>query len=357
MPKVQRHAIWSIIDDAGNVSLSLTPPPRPQLRGANLTGGGTPYTKWQPNGPVLNTHYRFLTTAEIDLLVSRGMRACRLLFTWEALQPTEYAVIDTLSGNFKIYRDQLFASVAYLRSKGVVVLLDIHGEVESSFAGWKGVLVGQPTPLRQGYVEDLLANLWKQLALRFKDDLGVMIGITNEPHDIPPAIWFRAAQKVIDKVRATGNASKIVMPGVNWTNAGSWMLQNAQAWNLVDPAGNLAVQAHLYFTADGGGRDATIESVDVGERRLRDIVAWCRKMDLPLWVAETGLEAGALNAEATWRRTQAFVDANRDVVEAVLWWAAGPRATWGNYLFNLIDATGQPSNEARLLEATGFFAP
>lgn len=349
----KRFDIWVKNDETGEPRIFLEdpdapppPPPRRQYRGANLTGGGTSWRGWMKPptgtapGPVSGTHYMFIANADAQRLIDAGMRTFRVVFTWEALQPTEYASIGTLSGNFKIYRDKLFALVKYLRDHGCTVLLDIHGDVDAGFAQWMGVSVGQPTPKGQGKIDDLLANLWSQLAKKYLGDEGVMFGVTNEPHDLPAATWFTAAQKVIDAVRATGSTSKIVMPGTDWTGAGSWMKNNAAAWNLTDPLGNLAVQVHMYHDANSGGGQDEIPHENIGVDRLKDVTAWCREKGLELWIGETGVSANNPIAPETWRRTIEFVDKNRDVIAAVIWWAQGPPAWWGGYRFALIDKAG-----------------
>lgn len=335
-------------------------PLRPQHRGVNLTGGSTGYTKWDAaKGPTKPTHYQFVTQATIDnLMASLKANAFRVLFTWEALQPTPYAVIDTLAGNFKTYRDALFACVAACRARGAAVLLDIHGDLSDGFAGYRGIVIPR-TVLHDGKpqkVEDMLANLWRQLAAKYKDDPGVMIGVTNEPHDIAPAAWFTAAQKVIDAVRSTGSVSKIVMPGVNWTGAGSWMLQNADAWNLVDPAHNLAVQVHLYFDSDQSGSTSDIVSETIGVERLEAVTSWCRKKGIELWLAEFAVDSANAKAPATLKKTLDFVNDNRDVFGGLFWWAQGPIATgWSSYRFGLFGADGKPTGDLDMLVAAGGF--
>lgn len=375
--------IWVKNDASGNPKLYLsdpdapvppppvpvppTPPPPPpvptpgvrlQHRGSNIAGGGTSYKTWGASGPVKGTHYLFMTPAELDVLLNAGMRAFRVLFAWEAIQPTEYATIATLTGNFKTYRDELYAVVSYLRSKGAKVLLDIHGDVDAGFATYRGFKVGSTTSSGQK-VEDLLANLWGQLAGTFKSDTGIMYGVTNEPHDIAPAAWFACGQKVINAIRATGSVSKIVMPGVDWTGASSWMAHNAAAWNLTDPvSGGLAVQVHLYLDADGGGGGTDIVSSNIAVQRLTDVVAWARAKTLEVWIAEIGFSASNPIAAQTWATTLAYYRANMDVFGGFLWWAAGPSSSdwWGNYEFGLVGPGVKPTAQLNLLTAAGSFS-
>lgn len=330
-----------------------TPVPvgRPQFRGCNLTGGSTSYTKWtQSLGPVKGTDYMFLTTADIDRLIAKGMNAFRLLVAWEAMQPTEYATISTTSGNYAAYRDAAYALVTYITGKGKDVLLDIHGDIDAGFAAYRGQKVGTVTASGQK-VEDLLENFWWQMATKFKTNTRVHYGITNEPHDIVAATWFTAAQKFVNGIRNAGATSKIVMPGVDWTGAGTWNDHNAGAWNLVDPLNNLAAQVHLYYDQDAGGGVNDIAYDMVGADRLKNVCDWGRKNKVEIWIAETGLAASNPIAAKTWANTLAFVNANKDIFGGLLWWAEGPPAWWGGYRFELFDANGATPNMALFASA------
>ncbi len=324
------------------------------FKGCNLAGGDTPYTGWGTSGPVSGAPggYQFASYADVDYHLSKGQNIFRLLFTWEAVQPTEYAVLATLSGNYASYRDKLYALVDYITSKGAVCLLDIHGGGNSTFAAYRGVKVGQLMPSGQK-VEDLLANVWRQLAEKYKGNARVWYGITNEPHTITPAIWFSAAQKVINSIRGTGSTSAIVMPGTAWTGAGSWISSgNAAAWNLVDPANNLHVQLHLYCDSDSSGSTTNIVSSTIAVERLRDAVAWARSRKLKIFLGEFGIAASNPIAAATWANLMSYVEANSDVFLGWAWWAAGAPAWWGSYKFTLCPSSSGDSAQMNMIETS-----
>src|SRR5215218_3256268 len=82
---------------------------RPQYRGCNLVGGGAQgaWTEWAGadvatrnpgQGPQTPANYEFVTNADIDYLVSRGMNTFRLLFIHEAIQPEAFAAIPYAGG-------------------------------------------------------------------------------------------------------------------------------------------------------------------------------------------------------------------------------------------------------------------
>lgn len=344
-------------------------------RGTNLTGGDTLYSQWADvtKGPVANTNYLFVSNADIDYCVSKGMNVFRLVFGWEALQPTPNANITSLTGNFLIYYNRFKQIVDYITlTKKCTCIIDIHGGADSTFAAYYGVKLGGSY---NGFtVESLLVNLWTQLATVFKTNPNVMFGIMNEPTNIPTLTWFTAAQKIINAIRAQGANQKICMPGNYFSGAGSWTYtgsmydtgttkrSNAYGWEnangtgkpLVDPAMNTCVQVHLYFDQNSGGGDNTIANDAIGATRLADVVTWARKRGLQVMVGEIGLSAANAIAPATWQKTVDYMKANSDVIIGYQFWAYGPPTWWGSYRFTLCPKSNYTVDSAQmnLIEAS-----
>lgn len=341
---VKNNVLYLSDPDAVTPPAPAPPLSRPQFRGCNLAGGGTYWAEWSRTvGPVEGKHYLFVSTSTIEQLMATGMTTFRLLMTWEAMQPTEYGDILSTTGNFAAYRKKVDDIVAYVTNHGGTVMLDIHGDDDRGFAAYFGNKVGSVTPSGQK-VDNLLENFWWQVAGHYKTNPRVVYGVTNEPHDISTSVWYVAAQKVIDGIRSSGATTKIVMPGVDWTGAGTWNDHNASAWNLIDPLNNLAAQVHLYFDQDAGGGVNDIAYDMVGVDRLKNVCDWGRKHKTEIWIAEVGLSAQNPIAAKTWANTMAFIDANRDVFGGLLWWAEGPPAWWSGYRFELIDRNGKTPN-------------
>ncbi len=327
-----------------------TPLPSPflDMRGANLVGGSTAWTGWTvANGPVYGTNCKFVSTAEIDRAVANGMNTFRLLFTWEALQPGRYSDINANTGNYKIYADKLFALVTYITGKGANVILDIHGDIDAGFAAYRSNKVG--TLYNGDKVEDLLENLWWQLARKYKDNPRVLYGITNEPHDISAAVWYACAQKIINGIRYAGATAPIIMPGTDWTGAGSWSWHNASGWNLVDPLNNTQVQVHLYLDSNAGGGTTEIVSPTIGVERMKFVVEWARAKRLRVYLGEIGLSAANPIGEQAWDNLHNYMLANRDVCSGFAFWALGPQYWWDSYRFTLNDGSGS-SAQLRMIQ-------
>jgi endoglucanase len=322
-----------------------------KFKGCNLAGGDSFYANWGASGPVAGVNYGFVTNADVDYQLSKGQNTFRLLFAWEAIQPTPYATLATLSGTYAIYRDRLYALVDYITGKGAVCILDIHGGDNTTFAAYRGIKVGSLTAAGQK-VEDLLANVWRQLADKFKANPRVWFGITNEPQGIAPAVWFAAAQKVINSIRSTGATQPISMPGTAWTGAASWISSgNAAAWNLVDPANNLHVQLHLYCDADSSGTTTNIVSETIAVERLKAAVAWARGSGVRLFLGEVAVSASNPIAPATWRNLMAYVEGNSDVFLGWAWWGGGPSGSgWAKNIYSLVPAAGVDSPAMRMIQ-------
>lgn len=324
-----------------------------QFRGTNLAGGDTAWQDWSGLSPVSGTHYMFVTTQDIDYLLAQGMNCFRLLFGWEALQPSAKASIPSTIANHATYFSKFKAIVDYITSKGASVIVDIHDGNDADFAAYYGVPVGQ---LYKGVsVSSLLADLWGRLATIFKGNPRVIFGITNEPHDIDTVVWYSSAQATIDAIRAAGATNLIVMPGDDWTGAGSWVTDgNAAAWNLTDPLNNLAVQVHLYADANSGGGDTSVVSGTVFADRMKQVTTWARGKGLKVMVAEIGIAASNSLAAAAWKGFVDFVNANSDVVLGFTFWAYGPPAWWGGYQFSLCPTNNYstPSAQMKLIASS-----
>ena len=316
-----------------------------QYKGCNLTGGSTAWGSWGAAGPVSGQHYLFVTHPEVDMLLAKGMNVFRLVFAWEALQATEYGALGT---TYPDYAAKLFDLVDYITSKGASVVLDVHGDSDKGFAAYRDVPVGGKTASGQ-LVEDLLENLWWNLGTKYAGNHRVMCGVTNEPHDIPVAVWFAAAQKVINGWRKSGSTAPILMPGTAWTGAGSWVESgNADGWNLVDPLGLTYVQLHLYFDQNSGGGSVDVVSPTIGVERMVKATSWARSKGLKLFLGEVGLTAA--NGKAAWENLMTFCEANSDVIVGWTFWACGTASWWGGYQFNLIDKSGNATDQLKMIE-------
>lgn len=92
----------------------------------------------------------------------------RLPVGWQYLVPSPGATLD--SANFAKYDELMQACLA----TGAHCIIDIH-----NYARWNGKIIGS----YGGPSNDDFANLWSQLATKYKSDEKVVMGLVNEPHN------------------------------------------------------------------------------------------------------------------------------------------------------------------------------
>ncbi len=315
--------------------------------GTNLAGGDTAWQDWGGSTPVSGTHYLFVTNQDVDYLMSKGCNTFRLLFGWEAVQPAPFGPIPSSIANHAKYFNTGKAVVDYITSKGGNVIIDLHDGLDQDFAAFYGNFVGSAYG---GYnVADLLVDFWTKMANIFKGNPNVAFGITNEPHAIVASVWYSCAQKIVNGIRSTGAPNLIVMPGTDWTGAGSWTTDgNSTTWNIVDPINNTAVQVHLYADANSGGGDTTIASATILADRMKQVTTWARGKGLKVMVAEVGLSASNSLAPQCWKGFVDFCTTNSDTVLGFTFWAYGPPAWWGGYQFSLCPTNNYTVDSAQM---------
>ena len=299
--------------------------------GVNLSGaefGGTG-----------GTHgYQYIyPTASAAYFRGKGMNTFRLPFRWERLQPTLGG--DFAAGEWELLQD----SVAALTAGGAAVLLDVH-----NYARHRGKVIGAA----DGPTNEQFADLWRRLALRWKDDRRVIFGLMNEPHGLPGERWAASANHAIATIRAQGARNLILVPGVAWTGAGSWYATwygtaNAVTMlSITDPGDNFAFEVHMYVDRDSSGTHDEVaeDDPDTGADRLARFTEWCRANGKRGFLGEFATPASELGLE-TAERTLAHMSANNDVWIGWTWWSAGP--WWGDYMFS-VQPTGSGGDKPQM---------
>ena len=243
----------------------------PQLRGCNMAGANFPYTSLPPAS---GTNYLYPSTQDIDYASAKGVNFFRLLVSWEALQSSLNAALGSGGAAYATYLAQLKAFVAYATGKGVYVMVEPHGGVDSDFAGYMGNAVGTSAVPNSAF-----ANFWGQMAALFADNELVIFGLSNEPCAASEggpaggggvAAWFASCNAAIAAIRSNGFEGLIMVPGQQFTAASQWLSNwydtaSPQVSNMTgvtaisDPANNWCISVHMYVNQDQSGN-----SNDVG---------------------------------------------------------------------------------------------
>lgn len=306
----------------------------PEFAGRNLPG-------------VENQHYGWPTAESLDYWKSKGVVLIRLPFLWERLQPA-------LSGEFDPgYLAALKRSVGLIRERKMMVVLDLH-----NYGKYRGQHIGSERVPVEGF-----ADVWRRLALEFKDDPAVCgYGLMNEPGCKP---WVEFVQKAIDAIRAVDAKTAIFVandyPGWGASaqhikkyggeagkrgDLATWAAERMPIGDpkmLKDPSDNIVFEAHIYFDHDNSGtyKKTYAEEIarkdgpgvrvspDIGVERLAPFAAWVKQNNVRGFVGEFGVPANP-DIDPRWLdaldNAVAFMKANG---LSGTYWAAGSRWTHG----------------------------
>lgn len=302
--------------------------------GVNLAGAEFGVQAWGvDNVPgVYGYDYTYPTSAEIDYYVGKGVNVFRLPFAWERLQPTLNGTLDATE------LGRIDSFVTYATGQGASVLLDPHNYARYSSQPYtySNNVIGTDVP------EAAFANLWSQLATKYKDNSRVVFGLMNEPHDLSStATWVSAANAALSAIRTTGATNLVTVPGNYYTGAWSWTTTDnaVQMLNIVDPGNNYVYEVHQYLDTDSSGTSTTVVSETIGVERLTDFTEWLIANDRKAFLGEFAVANSMIGSDPSQIGDEAinnmlgYMAANSEVWTGFTWWAGGP--WWGDYMYTI----------------------
>jgi endoglucanase len=292
-----------------------------RFAGVNLAGG-----EFGKMPGTYGRDYTYPAPADIDYYVELGFNLIRLPFRWERLQPNLGAPFE--AGDHAL----LAAAVDYATSRGLHVVLDTHNYARRRLAddGWAADhLIGSKLVPSAAF-----ADFCARLAGAFKGTPAVMFGLMNEPWGLEPEDWLAIANEAIGALRREGASQLVLVPGIAYTGAHSWMsARNIVMGNVVDPANKFAFEVHQYFDPDSSGTSPTAVGASIGSERIEAFQRWCRQNGFKAFLGEfaAGADETSLAALKGICHTMA---ANSDVW---LGWAAWAGGVWwpDDYIFTL----------------------
>jgi len=296
-------------------------------RGVNLSGaefGGC--TK----AAVYGSKYIYPSAQLFDFYLAQGANTFRLPFCWERLQPAANSPQDTAELN------RLDSAVRYATDRGAHIILDPH-----NYARYWGKIIEDESG------RAAFADLWRQLAARYKNNPRVIFGLMNEPYGLRGEIWLAAANAAIAAIRREQAANLILVPGVAWSGAHSWASTSYGTPNAVvmlnvsDPLNNYAYEMHQYLDSDSSGTHVDCVSADIGSKRLVAATQWLQQNNRRALLGEFGAANNSLCLQALDNLLQ-WLSLNSQVWIGWTYWSAG--AWLGNYMYALpTKETGTPS--------------
>jgi len=297
------------------------PPKGLVFAGVNIAGAEF----GKPAG-MLGKDYIYPGHDSIDRWAGLGFNLIRVPLRWERLQPD-------LNGPLKDKElAELRRVVEHAQRRSVAVLLDPHNYGGRRLAedDWQsGHLIGsRELPI------SAFADFWRRLAAEFGKRHGILFGLMNEPAKLQPSDWLKSVDAAIAAIRAEGAGNLILVPGIAYTGAHSWLTSgNTLMENVQDPARNFAIEVHQYLDRDSSGTHDEAVSPTIGSERIKGFVAWARQRRLRAVLGEFGASADTQSLAALQDLCQAM-HATPDVWLGWAAWAAG--AWWPkDYRFNL----------------------
>jgi len=305
--------------------------------GVNLAGG-----EFGKVPGTYATDYIYPAPANIDYFVQLGFNLIRVPFLWERLQPT---LGSPLAGADLA---RLTSVVDYAAAKGLHIVLDTHNYARRRVAedGWAAEhLIGSELVPAAAFTD-----YCTRLAGAFKDVPSIIFGLMNEPWGLAAADWLIIANQAIAGMRQQGAKQLILVPGVAYTGAHSWITAgNVVMGDVVDPGNNFALEVHQYFDADSSGTSPKAAGARIGSERIEAFQHWARQNGFKAFLAEfaAGEDETSLEALNDICRT---LQANSDVW---IGWAAWAGGRWwpANYIFNL-----EPSKSGQMRPQTKILA-
>ncbi|KAJ7921990.1 endoglucanase [Mycena leptocephala] len=201
---------------------------------------------------------------------------------------------------------------------GAYCIIDIH-----NYARWNGAIIGQGGPTNAQF-----ASTWSTLAAKYANSPKVVFGVMNEPHDVPNInTWAASVQAAVTAIRQAGATSQmILLPGNDWTSAGSFVSDGSAAAlsTVKNPDGsttNLIFDVHKYLDSDNSGTHADCTTNNIANA-WTPLVQWLRANQRQALNTETG---GGNTASCVQFMCQqiAFQAQNSDVILGYVGWSAG----------------------------------
>lgn len=212
---------------------------------------------------------------QVDDLVGQGFNMIRIPFGWQHIQPTIKGELDpTQLALLDKYVDAVLAKKAF-------VIIDLH-----NYARLEGKIVGQSE-----VGADALVDLWRRLAVHYKDRRRVTFGIMNEPHDQDSKIWIGVLQQVVTAIREAGAIRhKLLLPGNAWSHpttfADDYKLGLSAIKNPDGGHRGLIFEFHQYFDGDGSGTNRECSNDRIED--LNSVVALLKKDGRQAMITEMG---------------------------------------------------------------------
>jgi endoglucanase len=150
----------------------------------------------------------------------------------------------------------------------------------------------------------------------------------NEPYDISPKDWLRAANAAIAGIRAAKARNLILVPGTKWSGVRSWQTDLGGGANadvmlgVKDPLNRWAFEVHTYLDEDSSGTHPECTGAKEVASSFEALTNWLRANDKKAFLGEFGGSSRPECLEAI-GTTVKMLGENSDVWLGWTYWAGG----------------------------------
>ncbi|KAF2501930.1 cellulase-domain-containing protein [Lophium mytilinum] len=251
---------------------------------------------------------------QMNHFTSKGLNAFRLPVSWQYLTSSIGSPVD--ASRIAAYNKLVQGC---LNSGAEMCIIDLH-----NYARWNGKTIGQSAP--SGPTDEQFAELWRQIAAKYKTQSRVAFGIMNEPHNLNMETWVNTAQAAVTAIRKTGATSNIILlPGTNHQAAGGFGKRSgglAAVKNADGSKTNLIFDVHQYLDSDSTGTHASCTTNGI-QGSFAPLTAWARKQKRQVFLSEIGGGSNDSSCIQYLSQTLSYLNDNSDVFLGWTTWGAG----------------------------------
>lgn len=288
------------------------------LRGVNISGAEFGDVPGKPD-----KDYTYPSEEAFKRLAGLGVGSVRLPFRWERLQPALGEGLDIME------LARLDQAVRQATDAGIVPILDLH-----NFGYYAKRQLGT-----KDMPAERLGDVWRRLAVHYKNRPKLVFSIMNEPYDIHSAAWAAIQNVAVTEIRKAGAKQLLLVTGTAYGGAHSWTSDlpvgnnGRDLLDVKDPLDRYAYDFHQYLDADFSGRAPECSAAPRAIKAIDDVTAWLKQHDRRGFLGEFA-SSGQSDCVAALGKLVARVDANPKQWVGWAYWGAG--AWWPpDYIFNI----------------------
>ncbi|KIO31970.1 hypothetical protein M407DRAFT_18995 [Tulasnella calospora MUT 4182] len=310
-------------------------------KGANIAGfewgcftdGSCPGPNSPPLPPIADGVWQF------QWFFKWGMNTFRFPIGWQYVTPTLGGAFDP--SEWALYNELI---TNCLRLPDVYCIIDIH-----NYARWNGQVIGQSS----GVPDAPFIKLWQMIATYYANEPRVIFGLMNEPYKLDILTWSKTLQKVVTAIRAIAPKHVILLPGIEWAHADTFISSGSAAAldAISNPDGsktNLIFDIHQWLDKANNGTDPNCVTDNVAV--FAPLAQWLRCHGRQAFLSATGGgNEKTTNCNPLLCQQMKYLLANSDVFVGYTGWAAGSYDT--SYILDETPSWSNPLVDTALVAA------